>query len=644
MIKLIKGVINNENKSWQSYVVRFVACIVIAVCFGLLVELRCNLSLLRLDDSEKGEKTVDLSTAQLDGFVYEDGALVMTEEGGSVTFNFDNQYVNKLDYTYEADGALCTSVYVKVGPDDTDSSYNTSDDNNNQFIRESVQNIYANTGTIRLEVLQGTSVKITGASLQNVPVINYRRMTAVITMMFAILFLLCCPHIIAEKIEVAYVLVALGMGISFISILPTQKVAWDECYHFNNAYRNTIASEVGVSDIISTYMDDKLVWPLNQPQTYEEYQILNNYLDENVVYDKGAEGVQLVENIALKPANIGYLASGLGISIARIFKLPFSTLFILGRLFNLIMYVVITYFAIKRCSIGKRLMTILALMPTLILSASVYSRDACLNAFVFLGMSYMLSEFVEKDKKITWKNYLIITLSIYIAASIKAIYAPLLLLLLLLPKSKFKDTKTRLIMKCGIFVVCLLLVASFVIPTAVAPSQGGDSRGGNTSTAGQLRYIFTYPLRYTKLLLRSIRLNMIDYTIGAGALGELGHQGTVLYTNVILLIMTFVTLTDDEDVHLSLITKLGVCAMAFTIICFVWTSMYLSFTEVGVDNIAGVQGRYYVPVIYPMMMVFSTDKIKTKFNKRWYNTAIFGVMIILQYLSMYDLVIRSMCS
>ena len=37
----------------------------------------------------------------------------------------------------------------------------------------------------------------------------------------------------------------------------------------------------------------------------------------------------------------------------------------------------------------------------------------------------------------------------------------------------------------------------------------------------------------------------------------------------------------------------------------VWTSMYVAFTVPGAEEIAGVQGRYFIPLIFPLYMLFT---------------------------------------
>ena len=46
------------------------------------------------------------------------------------------------------------------------------------------------------------------------------------------------------------------------------------------------------------------------------------------------------------------------------------------------------------------------------------------------------------------------------------------------------------------------------------------------------------------------------------------------------------------------------------VIGLVWTALYISFTEAGIEEILGTQARYYYPFIFMFYLCFQTDKIK----------------------------------
>ena len=46
------------------------------------------------------------------------------------------------------------------------------------------------------------------------------------------------------------------------------------------------------------------------------------------------------------------------------------------------------------------------------------------------------------------------------------------------------------------------------------------------------------------------------------------------------------------------------------VVALIWTALYLSYTEVGEEVIAGVQARYYLPFFLLLFICFQNKKIK----------------------------------
>ena len=95
----------------------------------------------------------------------------------------------------------------------------------------------------------------------------------------------------------------------------------------------------------------------------------------------------------------------------------------------------------------------------------------------------------------------------------------------------------------------------------------------------------------------------------------------------------FTTLTDKREYDVRHIRN------SFIYMIFdVWnssliaTSLYIAYTEVGSNTIAGCQSRYITPLIYPLFAVLGGSGIRLKFDYRVYN---YIVMIIMQSVSMW---------
>ena len=55
--------------------------------------------------------------------------------------------------------------------------------------------------------------------------------------------------------------------------------------------------------------------------------------------------------------------------------------------------------------------------------------------------------------------------------------------------------------------------------------------------------------------------------------------------------------------------------MCFGMSAVIWTSMYVSYTQVGADVINGVQGRYFTPLFLPLLLCLMNDKRKGRLRR-----------------------------
>ena len=70
------------------------------------------------------------------------------------------------------------------------------------------------------------------------------------------------------------------------------------------------------------------------------------------------------------------------------------------------------------------------------------------------------------------------------------------------------------------------------------------------------------------------------------------------------------------------------------VIGLVWTALYISFTEAGIEEILGTQARYYYPFIFIFYLCFQTDKIKNTIELEKYQMMIMVITFTASMLSL----------
>ena len=72
--------------------------------------------------------------------------------------------------------------------------------------------------------------------------------------------------------------------------------------------------------------------------------------------------------------------------------------------------------------------------------------------------------------------------------------------------------------------------------------------------------------------------------------------------------------------------------MTVAVIC----SMYISFTPVGAHYIDGVQFRYMIPLLLPVLMAVTTGKVQNRVNRGLYNTVVFAIAAFVDFAMVYS--------
>jgi uncharacterized membrane protein len=202
--------------------------------------------------------------------------------------------------------------------------------------------------------------------------------------------------------EKFFVFIAVLVGSLLVFLTPPMAVP-DENTHFMNAYAvskgdffaDVEDGQIGVwmpqvyVDFISNY-NKKFTSGLEEKQNFAQY-----YLDSWLRQDMGKSVFYVTALRKINP--VGYLVSGFGMAIGRTFInlcsadmcLPYNIL-LFGRIFNLMFYIIVTYYAIKITPIFKRTMLLLSLMPMSIYLAASVSYDAVIIPISFLFFAYAM--------------------------------------------------------------------------------------------------------------------------------------------------------------------------------------------------------------------------------------------------------------
>lgn len=317
---------------------------------------------------------------------------------------------------------------------------------------------------------------------------------------------------------------------------------------------------------------------------------------------------------------LGYLPSAAGLWISRLFGASLSLQIMIGRWFNLLFYSIVVSSAIILLPRYKGIACLIGLLPTSLYVASNFSYDPWVTSLMALSIALVLNEAEAKDRPLTTKRLLLITLVFFLALAPKAIYFPMIGMLFLLPKTKFQNKREYASFLLFTILFALFMVLTFILPMLFSSQvQTGDIRGGaDVNSVDQIKYVLTHPIEYLKTL-SSFMLSYLspvgsnEYTMHYAYLGNL-HEALPFMSAIPFVLLVAIAIREPLDVDGNVPTiaaRVWSVVLAVSCVALVATSMYVAFTPVGSNSIAGCQARYILPVALPLFTAFANSPRKS---------------------------------
>lgn len=579
-----------------------------------------------------GREAVEEDLIHTSGEIKKQGDAYYSETGGTLEIILPERYINKLEYRYESSIDYRTKIVITTKDVYKQEETREIQEVNQRNLDRSIVNIQDYVTRIRIELPADT--EIGGLTIDNSWTFNWYRVAYIGVFAGMIVLVIWFRELFAKKIEAAFLVICLSCGGLLIAVQPLEFTAWDEHIHFYKTFDFFDQGEVEWSEAeetLYTYWEN----PQGAGQrSKEEKHLQAEYLNETAhrgdySYEKGGNSV----------SSLGYLHMAAAVKIGDLLGLPFTVLYILGKAVNLLLYSLVMFAAIRILPVGKRFLTVLALMPTPLLQACSYTYDAVVNSFLALGIALIAAEFFWTERKITWKRTLLIGAVFLLGSFPKGVYIPLLLLYLLLPEKKFQDRKRMHLHKGLILLLIGGMLLSFLLPAAGGTMQG-DERGGDTSVSGQIALILRHPLAYFQVFWSSVKHTFDDMWMGSENLSYIAYAGIHPFDGMIGIFCAAVALTEKKrtwslPVKNHRIFRAGLGILTVGIVGLIWTALYVSFTEVGATEIAGVQGRYFVPLLLPVYFALYSDKVEGKWKESAYTLVILLITLFIIHQGMY---------
>ncbi|MDR1327535.1 MAG: DUF2142 domain-containing protein, partial [Heliobacteriaceae bacterium] len=438
------------------------------------------------------------------------------------------------------------------------------------------------------------------------------------------------------KIENIFVFIALFFGLLYVFILPPFQSV-DESMHFYRTYQ--ISSGRFTAQNIDGKIGGHL--PLSLSNFYADYAPFIKNIDKKTNlreikrnFERKLEKDRTVftefPNTSLY-SPVCYISQAAGVLPAMTAGLGPAAVFYAGRITNLLFYCLLVYFAIKTIPFFKLPMFLLALMPLSLSLGSAFTSDVAVLGLNFLWIAFILKILAGSRSRSDFAVLIPLALLISLSKS----YILLLPLILLLPMNIFKNRKQYLLFLSG--VIFTALAGGFIW---YLQSKGLTlNMSYIADSAAQVEFIKAHPVFYLGVLLKTFIVKTPRLFITM--IGVLGWQDTRLdFLTYILypVLMYFAVVSDNFNFQLQRRQKALIFAVLVFGVCITYTSLYLMWSPVGNPVVLGLNGKYFIPLALPALLLFKNNRAVFDYEK--VKTAVIIMVILILFSSELSLLHR----
>lgn len=417
------------------------------------------------------------------------------------------------------------------------------------------------------------------------------------------------------SIEKIFVIITLFFGVLYMLILPPFQSV-DEEAHFFRTF------QIAQGEFVAQNINGKIggLLPRSLLKVHAIYAPLVKDIDQKVCLKKVKHSFSIKTDVKNRKfiefpnsalySPICYFSQVGGVMLGSIISDRLIITYYLGRLGNLILYLLMVYFAIKIIPFYKLPLLCVALMPMSLSLASAYSSDVVVFGLNFLWIAILLKILVN-EQKLSFKSiyiWILVLLAIFI--TLAKTYILLLPLVFLLPVSKFKNKKTYVFF---IIIVCFVSILSFCGWTFLIKDLSLNMNNTIADPVSQVLFIKLHPFQYLKILLKTFLVKTPRLYITM--IGVLGYQDTILdYLTYLIypFLIYFGVNAENFNFCLKKWQKLVVGLTLLLGILITYTSLYVMYSPVENDIILGLNGKYFIPLVLAFLLLFKP--IKSKYN------------------------------
>lgn len=427
-----------------------------------------------------------------------------------------------------------------------------------------------------------------------------------------------------EKIVIGFLI---PIGMLYLGFMLPSQVP-DEQAHLRRAYEVSEGVLVGRKDSISVIprdLKDKI------KPNIESYRQFSENLAGGTDYNDKIE----VSNSAGTYPFILYIFSAIGFVISRIFDLNILIGCYLAKLMNFIVFLFAAYYVLKIIPFGKYAMTAIMFMPMFLHQATSTSADCLTNIIAMVFIAYLLYLYFREEKVKKREGALLVILGVLLAV-VKYVYLPIIGLAFIFIFSKNMSKKYKIIFLSTLVILSVVAaLGCYIYNSGYQTTFTSYFETNNVNATEQIRGIINNPGNFLNTLNYTLK-NMGEtyiYQMVGSSLGWLCISPNRIWITIYIFVMLASCFIENNKVAFNWKQKLCGCLISIGIILLIITGMYITWSGVGNIIVDGVQGRYFIPVAFVLLLCLCKKENYIKIKNVEYKFPILLCLLNLPVLS-----------
>lgn len=435
-----------------------------------------------------------------------------------------------------------------------------------------------------------------------------------------------------------FIACALSFGFLFIIITPPFQ-APDEPVHFFRSYQistfNFRVDKIGANagGFLPTTLEDTVTLTTTNPSIYFtpnlKYSLGKTKEALSIPASSGETRFYEFSTTAYY-SPISYLPQSTGIFLGRILQAPPVLMMYLGRLCNLIAWIVLFVLAIKLMPRKKWAVVFIGLIPMALFQAASLSADVMAIGLFAVTLAWVLNLVDNPKQRLSnrqWALFLLLLAALALSKQIMFVFLPLILLL---PATLFATKKKEYLTKAGLILIPVILFAGWML---LVRNVDFITSANGINPKEQTSFILHNPHSYLNVIWNTYFFTWGD-EITRSFIGNFGWVDAPLSGGVVVIgyILAFLVLVANPDkakkAWLTSRQKLLLVGVGLVYLAGVTTALYTYFTPVGFKIVIGLVGRYYLPIaLLCVPLLYSSWLLIT--TRAYRRVVIFGPLFLL---------------